>query len=224
MTSRFDTGDAVGRQRGLTAAVAALSRGQLVGLPVDSQYGIAADAFSERGVAAIRAAKGSATLAIPVLVPRIPTVSGIARPSALALRLMRAFWPGSLTLLLPAQTTLAWSLTDAAGRVAVRQPLHPVALDLLERTGPLAVVGAIADTPTPEAAFGDEIADQLAVIIEGGRLPGGPASTVVDTSVEPPVLLRAGAVDTEQLIAMCPDLVLPAPPGPALPGEPTAAT
>ncbi len=145
-------------------------------------------------MAAIRAAKGRPGLAVPVLVPRIPTVSGIARPSAVAYQLMRDFWPGQLTLMLPAQPTLMWSLTDAAGRVAVRQPLHPVALELLEETGPLAVIGASAPAEDPSSAFPPELAEQLTVILDGGPLPGGPPSTVVDLSVEPPVLVREGAV------------------------------
>ena len=206
MTVRFVTSDPADRARGLTASVAALRRGQLIGLPVDFHYGIAADAFSERGVAAIRAAKGRPGLAVPVLVPRIPTVSGIARPSAVAYQLMRDFWPGQLTLILPAQPTLMWSLTDAAGRVAVRQPLHPVALELLEETGPLAVIGASAPAEDPAGAFPPELAEQLTVILDGGPLPGGPPSTVVDLSVEPPVLVREGAVTGELLRSVSPDL------------------
>ena len=204
--ARFDMTDPAARTRGLAAAVAAFRRGQTVGLPVDAQYGLAADAFSERGVAALRAAKGRADLAIPVLVPRIPTVSGIATPSALAHRLMRDFWPGSLTLVLPAQPTLAWSLTDAAGRVAVRQPLHPVALELLEITGPLAVIGAGTPGADPASAFPDELAEQLAVILEAGPLPDGPPSTVVDLSADPPRVVREGAVPVAELAAVAPEL------------------
>ncbi len=148
---RIDTNVAEERERGLAAAAAAVRRGQLVGLPLDTAYGVAADAFNPRGTQALREAKGRADLSIPVMVPKIATVSGIAQVDSAARRLMLDFWPGPLTLVLPAQPTLAWTLTDASGRIAVRMPLHPVALDLLERTGPLGVVAAAAP-PAPARA------------------------------------------------------------------------
>ncbi len=270
MTLRVGTSDPVERARGLAAAAAAVRRGRIVGLPLDFSYGIAADAFSEPGVTALRSAKGRPDLAVPVLVPKITTVSGIARPDAVAHALMRDFWPGGLTLVLPAQASLAWSLTDARGRIAVRQPLHPVALELLERVGPMAAVAAgpagpsaptapnpnlalstppgqpattpapapsagptpatpatlatpatPAPTPTPDptpapapdplaAVFPPELADQLAVLLDAGALPGGPPSTVVDLTGPAPVLLRAGAIEVALLRAACPGLVVPA--------------
>ncbi len=164
------------RERGLAAAAAALRRGQLVGLPLDTAYGIAADAFNPRGTQALRDAKGRADLSIPVMVPRIATVPGIAEVDTDARRLMLDFWPGPLTLVLPAQPTLAWSLTDPSGRIAVRMPLHPVALDLLERTGPLGVLAAApppspGEPATPEGSFPDDLAALLAVLLDAGALP-----------------------------------------------------
>jgi len=210
---RIDTNTAQERERGLAAAAAALRRGQLVGLPLDTAYGIAADAFSPRGTQALRDAKGRADLSIPVMVPKISTVAGIAEVDSDARRLMLDFWPGPLTLVLPAQPTLAWSLTDAAGRIAVRMPLHPVALDLLERTGPLGVVAAAATSPgepaTPDGAFPHELAELLAVLLDAGALPFGSASAVVDLTGAAPVLVRPGPLDAEDLRACCPGLVVP---------------
>jgi tRNA threonylcarbamoyl adenosine modification protein (Sua5/YciO/YrdC/YwlC family) len=210
---RVDTNTAQERERGLAAAAAALRRGQLVGLPLDTAYGIAADAFSPRGTQALRDAKGRADMSIPVMVPKISTVAGIAEVDSDARRLMLDFWPGPLTLVLPAQPTLAWSLTDAAGRIAVRMPLHPVALDLLERTGPLGVVAAAATSPgepaTPDGAFPHELAELLAVLLDAGALPFGSASAVVDLTGAAPVLVRPGPLDAEDLRACCPGLVVP---------------
>ena len=202
------------RDRGLAAAAAALRRGQLVGLPLDTAYGIAADAFNPRGTQALRDAKGRADLSIPVMVPRIATVSGIAEVDADARRLMLDFWPGPLTLVLPAQSTLAWSLTDASGRIAVRMPLHPVALDLLERTGPLGVVaGATPPTPgdhaTVEGSFPEALSGWLAVLLDAGPLPPGSASAVVDLTGATPILVRPGPLDPDHLRASCPGLVVP---------------
>ena len=207
---RIETTSADERERGLGAGAAALRRGQLVGLPLDTAYGIAADAFNVRGTQALRDAKGRADLSIPVMVPKIATVSGIAEVDTAARRLMLDFWPGPLTLVLPAQPTLAWSLTDASGRIAVRMPLHPVALDLLERTGPLGVVAAAALDPesgepaTADTAFPDELADHLAVILDAGPLPVGPPSAVVDLSGAVPLLVRAGPLGLDDLLCQLP--------------------
>jgi tRNA threonylcarbamoyl adenosine modification protein (Sua5/YciO/YrdC/YwlC family) len=232
VTLRIATTDPDERDRGLSAAVAALRRGQLVGLPLDTAYGVAVDPFDERGVDALRAAKGRADLTIPVMVPRIPTVSGIARVDPVARALMQGFWPGPLTLVLPAQPTLAWSLADGTGRIAVRMPLHPVALELLARTGPLGIVAA-APTPaaatapdgtgppaatTPDGAFAGGLAERLAVLLDAGTLPGGPASAVVDLTGPAPLLIRPGPVDVAALVATCPTLVVP--PGRAQPPAP----
>lgn len=208
MTLRTPTSDPAERERGLAAAVAALRRGQLVGLPLDTSYGVAADAFSERGIDALRQAKGRTDLAIPVMVPRVATISGIAQVSPVAKALMTGFWPGPLTLVLPAQPTLAWSLADGSGVIAVRQPLHPVALDLLARTGPLGVVAAAPGATDAEAAFAG-LAEHLAVILDGGDLPGGPPSAVVDLTGPQPVLVRPGPLQVTDLQAVCPDLQLP---------------
>jgi L-threonylcarbamoyladenylate synthase len=211
---RISTTRAEERDRGLTAAAAALRRGQLVGLPLDTAYGIAADAFNRSGTQALRDAKGRVDLSIPVMVPKIATVSGIAEVDTDARRLMLDFWPGPLTLVLPAQPTLAWSLTDASGRIAVRMPLHPVALDLLERTGPLGVVAAAAPSTSGEPAsadgsFPEELAMLLAVLLDAGPLPAGVASAVVDLTGPAPVLIRSGPLDVEDLRTTCPGLVVP---------------
>lgn len=209
MTLVIATADPQERARGLSAAAAALRRGDLVGIPTDWSYGVAADAFSARGTDALRTAKGRADLVIPVMVPSSATVPGIAVVGPVARTLMRDFWPGALTLLLPAQPTLAWSLTDTSGRVAVRMPLHPLALDLLGRTGPLGVVaavpGPVQDAPTVLAALGGA----LGVLLDAGPLPAGPPSAVIDLCGPEPRLVRAGRLDPGDLRAACPGLVVP---------------
>lgn len=212
---RIDTGDPGQRERGLAGAAAALRRGQLVGLPLDSAYGLAADAFHERGTQALRAAKGRDDLSIPVMVPKIATVPGIARIEGPARALMLGFWPGPLTLVLRAQPTLAWSLTDSVGRIAVRMPLHPVALELLDRTGPLGVVAAASvpscERVTADASFPEPLAAELAVLLDAGELPRATASAVVDLTGPAPVLVRPGPLAPADLIEVCPDLVVPTP-------------
>jgi L-threonylcarbamoyladenylate synthase len=214
VTLRIETSTPDERERGLAAAAAALRRGQLVGLPLDTTYGIAADAFSEAGIASLRGAKGRADLSVPVMVPRISTVSGIALVDTTARELMRGFWPGPLTLVLQAQPTLAWSLADRSGRIAVRMPLHPVALELLARTGPLGVVGGVPGATVPDDAYAQGLAEHLAVLLDAGALPPGSMSAVVDLTGSTPVLVRGGPVDPDDLLAVCPALVVPRASGP----------
>lgn len=198
------------RARGLAAASTALRRGELVVLPTDWMYGLAADAFSARGTEALRAAKGRPDLVVPVMVPSAATVAGIAVVGPTARVLMRDFWPGGLTLLLPAQPTLAWTLSDDRGRVAVRMPLHPLALDLLDRTGPLGVVAAAAGQPQDGPSVLAAVGPAAAVLLDAGPLQPGPSSAVVDLCGPEPRLVRPGPLDVVALREACPDLVIPA--------------
>src|SRR6266487_2582346 len=119
-------------------------RGELVVLPTDTVYGIGADAFIPSAVNALLDAKGRGRdMPVPVLVGSWKALDGLVLhlPDK-ARELIEAFWPGALTLVLTHAPTLAWDLGDTRGTVAVRMPLHPVALELLKLTGPLAVSSA----------------------------------------------------------------------------------
>ncbi len=128
MTQRIACADGAVRDRAVSAALAAVRRGDLVIVPTETVYAVATDAFSPRGLGLLREAKGyEPTAPIPVMVGARSTVPGIAaRISDDARALMEAFWPGSLTLLLTPQPTLAWDLPRHAP-LAVRMPLHPLA-------------------------------------------------------------------------------------------------
>jgi L-threonylcarbamoyladenylate synthase len=207
------------RAAGLTAAERAIAAGELAVLPTDTVYGIAADAFSPRAVARLLTAKRRGRdMPVPVLVGSWFTLDGLVDhvpPAADALRC--AFWPGGLTLVVRHAVSLAWDLGDADGTVAVRMPLHPVAIELLQRTGPLAVSSANMSGRTPAVDAADafeQFGDGVAVYLEGGasaHLDGGPAadpapSTIVDCTVDPPRLLRAGAISLEDLRTEVPEI------------------
>lgn len=156
----------------------------------------------------MRLAKGQGShLPLPVLVPSAATVAGIALVTAAARDLMTGCWPGQLTLLLRPQPTLAWDLL-AGLPVAVRMPLHPVALGLLERTGPLVATAANAvGQPSPwhvsEAV--DQLGDVFAVCLDGGPLDSeAEPSTVVDATGDVPVVRRPGAVPLAIIQQVCP--------------------
>jgi tRNA threonylcarbamoyl adenosine modification protein (Sua5/YciO/YrdC/YwlC family) len=116
--------------------------------------------------------------------------------------LIDEFWPGGLTLICRSSPTLRWDLGETRGTVAVRMPLHAVALDLLKRTGPMAVSSANR-TGSPPATTADEAVEQLgdsvAVYLDGGPCPGGVPSTIVDLTGSVPRLLRDGAVSLDRL-------------------------
>lgn len=171
---------------GMRLARAAIGRGDLVVIPTDTVYGVAADAFQPAAVTKLLAAKGRGRSAPPpVLVPGIPTLDALAETVPDEVRdLVSAFWPGGLTVILPAQSSLAWDLGDTGGTVALRMPANKIALELLAETGPLAVSSANrTGKPATTTAFDAETAlgDRVAVYLEdgpsGADYPDAPAST-----------------------------------------------
>src|ERR1700751_4173152 len=144
MSARYDCADAQQREAGLVAATSAVQEGQLVVLPTDTVYGVGADAFNPAAVTALLAAKGRGrNMPPPVLVGSVRAAAALAESlGAFGQDLIDEFWPGPLTLVFRSSPTLLWDLGDTMGTVAVRMPLHPVALDLLRRTGPMAVSSA----------------------------------------------------------------------------------
>ena len=144
MTELFDCSDADARATGIASAVSAVKGGRLVVLPTDTVYGVGADAFDGAAVAALLAAKGRGRdMPVPVLVGSWHTIDGLVYsvPNA-ARELIRAFWPGALSLVVRQAPSLEWDLGDAAGTVMLRMPLHPVAIELLREVGPMAVSSA----------------------------------------------------------------------------------
>jgi L-threonylcarbamoyladenylate synthase len=208
----YATADPESRRLGLDAAASAVRRGELVVLPTDTAYGVGTDAFNPHGVASLLAAKARGRdLPLPVLVGTPGTLDGLTYAvSTPARRLVEAFWPGALTVVVRHAPSLAWDLGDADGKVALRMPLHPVALELLRTTGPMAVTSANrSGSPVPTTADDaqDQLGDAVSVYLDAGPSPDGLPSTIVDASGEIPVLLRAGAIDLATLREVCPDLV-----------------
>ena len=165
----------------------AIARGQLVVIPTDTVYGVAADAFSPAAVSLLLEAKGRGRQSPPpVLMPSVQTLHGLAdNVPEKVLALAEAFWPGGLTIVLDAQPSLRWDLGDAHGTVAVRVPAHPVALELLAETGPLAVSSAnLTSQPAATTATGahDQLGARVEVYLDGGEAAEGLASTIVDAT------------------------------------------
>ncbi len=198
----------------IEGAAAAVAAGRLVVLPTDTVYGIGADAFSPAAVNALLAAKGRGRdMPVPVLVPSWTTVDGLAAVVSPAAReLIEAFWPGPLSLVFAQVSTLAWDLGEADGTVLVRMPLHPTALALLERTGPMAVSSANRSGQPPAVTVEqarEQLGSSVAVYLDGGPTAGPVPSTIVDVSrpEESPRVLRLGALDGARLREVVPALV-----------------
>lgn len=204
---RYDMSDDIERETGIEFATGAAERGELIVLPTDTVYGIGTDAFLPDAVDQLLAAKGRGRdMPVPVLIGSPRTLDGIATGLSDAARaLVEACWPGGLTLVCRAQPSLQWDLGDTRGTVAVRMPLHPVAIELLMRTGPMAVSSANR-SGFPAATTADEAIEQLgesvSVYLDGGsagQSGAGVASTIVDVTGEVPRLLRTGAVAVDLL-------------------------
>jgi L-threonylcarbamoyladenylate synthase len=208
----YDCADPLVRPDGIDAAARAVQAGQLVVLPTDTVYGIGADAFDRTAVTDLLAAKGRGRdMPVPVLVGSWSTIDGLVTYVPAQTRsLIEAFWPGGLTLVVEHAPSLAWDLGDSRGTVAVRMPLHPVALELLKRTGPMAVSSANrsgqAAARTAEEAQ-DQLAGSVQVYLDGGPATVGVASTIVDVTTETPRVLREGAVTVEALRRVVPSVV-----------------
>ena len=222
MSPIFDCRDEAQLLTGMRQARQAIGRGELVVIPTDTVYGVAADAFDAKAVERLLAAKGRGRQSPPpVLVAGTTTLRALVAdvPEPVE-RLVEAFWPGGLTIVLPAQPSLSWDLGDTHGTVAVRMPEHRIALELLEETGPLAVSSAnltgMAAGVTAEDAEG-MLKDSVAVYLSDGPSKTGIASTIIDATslvggAEPLVrVLREGAVDRTRLREVLGDLLEPDP-------------
>ncbi|AXL11843.1 threonylcarbamoyl-AMP synthase [Microbacterium foliorum] len=225
MSSIFDCGDEAQLLAGMRHARQAISRGELIVMPTDTVYGVAADAFSPTAVQRLLDAKGRGrNQPPPVLVGSKEVVHALAEsvPEPVQ-RLIDAFWPGGLTIVLPAQPSLVWDLGDTEGTVAIRMPEGRVALELLAETGPLAVSSAnLTGRDAAISALDAErmLGDSVSVYLADGLSRDGIASTIVDATslvprgAEPTTggvrILRDGAVSRERLAEVLGDLLEPA--------------
>lgn len=192
------------RAAAVEAAARAISRGQLVVLPTDTVYGVAADAFDPDAVERLLTAKGRGrAMPPPVLIGDAGTVDALTVDLPYYARtLIDACWPGPLTLVARQQESLRWDLGETRGTVAVRMPDHDLALEVLRRTGPLAVSSANT-TGKPAAVTAEQAEEMLGpkvrVTLDDGPTPGETPSTILDVTTARPRLLRAGVLDLERL-------------------------
>jgi len=204
MSTRFDTSDETDREGGLAAAALAIRRGDLVVVPTDTVYGVGCDAFDADAVTRLLEAKGRGRdMPPPVLVSAVTTLDAITTGVPEWTRvLIDVFWPGPLTVVCTHQRSLQWDLGDTRGTVAVRMPLHDITLELIQRTGPLAVSSANT-TGMPAATNAEEaiemLGDLVAVVLDAGETTGEQPSTIVDCTGDRPRILREGALSARDI-------------------------
>jgi tRNA threonylcarbamoyl adenosine modification protein (Sua5/YciO/YrdC/YwlC family) len=208
----FDCRTTAERDKGVQAAIEAVKRGDLIVMPTDTVYGIGADAFRPFAVTALQNAKGRGRgVPPPVLVGSRTTLDGLVFGlPAVARDLVEAFWPGGLTVVVEHAPSLQWDLGDTGGTVGLRMPLHPIALEVLRETGPMAVSSANKHGE-PTAMTAEEAREQLgysvSVYLEGGPSDNTAPSTIVDVTGDVPRVLRAGAISLDELRSVAPGML-----------------
>lgn len=188
----------------ITSALEILYSGGLVAFPTDTVYGVGALAFDGKAVESIYTAKERPVeKAIPVLIGDRKDLSQVAEEIPLfAARLIARFWPGPLTVLVPKKPALP-EVVSANPSVGVRVPDHEVARALLRLSGPLAVTSANRSSqpsPTTAQEVLHQLGGRIALILDGGRTPGGIPSTLVDCTGTEIQVLREGPITTDQLL------------------------
>ena len=190
-------------------AINILSRGGLVAFPTDTVYGLGADCRNEAAIARVYDAKRRPRhLALPVLLSDVSQMESVAEfVPEIARRLAERFLPGGLTLVLYKAPWVTSLLSGGGNKIAVRVPNHPIPIALIQGVGaPITGTSAnIAGSPSPVTA--EEVRQQMGnrvdLIIDGGRCPGGKASTVLDLTEKVPRILRQGAVSRGEIEEVC---------------------
>jgi L-threonylcarbamoyladenylate synthase len=204
VTARIVPDDAAGR----AAAAEVLRAGGIVALPTDTVYGIACALDTPGGIKALFAAKrrppDKGIMLLLADTTQAPTI-GEWPPAAAALA--GAFWPGGLTVIVPqrAEVPLPAALTGGAPTIGLRAPDHDAPRALAAAVGPIPTTSANV-SGLHEARTAEEIVEQLGdaieLVLDGGPAHGGPASTVVDCTVDPPQVVRVGAIPVDRIEAV----------------------
>ncbi|MBR5230863.1 MAG: threonylcarbamoyl-AMP synthase [Clostridia bacterium] len=191
----------------LSLAAELLKNGQVVGIPTETVYGLGADALNEQAVLAIFAAKERpADNPLIVHVADFEALDALCHVNDMARRLSDAFWPGPLTMILPKKATVPTVVTAGLDSVAVRMPSHPVAQEIIRRSGcPIAAPSANRSgrpSPTQASHVMEDMNGRIPLIIDGGESDVGVESTVVSLTGDTAVVLRPGGITPEMIAAV----------------------
>jgi L-threonylcarbamoyladenylate synthase len=189
---------------GIAVAVAALRTGSVVAFPTDTLYGLAVDPRSDTAVARLFALKGRpAQMAVPIVAADVEQAARAGALGPRERRLADAFWPGPLSIVVPATAAIARGVMGREGTVAIRVPAHAVARRLAAAFGFCVTATSANSSGQAPAASADEVAlglPHVDLLLDGGPAPGGAPSTIVAFDRDVPVLLRAGAVAWDRVL------------------------
>ena len=200
-------------EESLALADVLLRQGQVVAFPTETVYGLGGWALSEEAASRIYEAKGRPgdNPLIVHIAPGFSLDSLVASQPPYTKELIEKFWPGPLTLIMPKAATIPSKITGGRDTVAIRMPAHPAALALLQRTGlPIAAPSAnTSGKPSPTTAehVRQDLIGKIPLIIDGGACEVGLESTVLDLTVNPPAILRPGAITRDMLLTVLPDVI-----------------
>lgn len=192
-----------GLPESIEAAIELLREGEIVAFPTDTVYGLGSNAFYSPGIIKLFEAKGrDANKAIAVLVGTADQMELLTHTrNENAKKLIAAFWPGALTIVVPKRDDIP-ELLSAGSSVGIRMPNHPVTLELLNKFGPLATTSAnLSGGFSPQKAkdVHSQLNKRIPLILDGGTCPGGTPSTVVDCTTNTLTILRPGAISEAQI-------------------------
>lgn len=192
-------------KKSIDRAIELLKQGEVIAFPTDTVYGVGANGLNERAIEKLFEAKNRPRdKAIPFLLASEKDLAQVAREIPKDVELLaRKFWPGALTLIVPAHCRVPKILIADGDSVAVRVPNHPIARALIQELGaPLAATSAnISSQPDPQTA--SQVAaymnERIPLILDGGATPGNIPSTVLDLTTEPPTIRRVGAIASAEI-------------------------
>jgi L-threonylcarbamoyladenylate synthase len=184
--------------------VSLLNSGGIIGFPTDTAYGLGADPFNEAAVDRIFEIKGRVeTKPILLIVNSIEMAESVSRPPDCFYDVTRRYWPGPLTVVVPAAASLPARLTSGTNTIGIRWPAAALAECMIRYFGKPLTATSANRTGMPSAVTVEEVQDQLGdkldAVIDGGTLPARGGSTLLDLTLDPPVILREGPVTFESL-------------------------
>lgn len=201
---------------GLAVAVERVLAGAVVAFPTDTVYALAADPRTESAVRRLFELKGRSERAVaPLVAASMEQVAEIAELPSVGQRLAQTFWPGGLTLILSSRTTLPRGVQNEDGGIGLRVPDNAIARRLAAHVGfPITASSAnrSGQPPAITAADVERALPNVDLVIDGGASRLGVASTVVDVTTDPPVLIREGAIQRRELELVVGNVLDPAPP------------
>jgi len=190
--------------RAIARAVEVLAAGGVIAFPTDTLYGLAVDPRRDDAVEKLLALKGrDRTAALPMVAADVAQARGAGRFGPLELRLAAAFWPGPLSIVVPALPAVSRAALGGGTTVAVRVPAHAIARALAAAFGFCVTATSANPSHLPPAESADRVAETLGgvdFLIDGGSTPGGAPSTIVSVGDEGPVLVRAGAIAWDRVL------------------------